>query len=66
MAGDDSQDDGERTRIGGLPPPLPKAPAAPAAPAAAPPARVPGSSTACPADSSVKVAAPSRLASVAG
>lgn len=41
MAGDDSQDDGERTRIGGLPPPLPKAPAAPAAPAAAPPATAP-------------------------
>ena len=41
MAGDDSQDDGERTRIGGLPPPLPKAPAAPAPPAAAPPAAAP-------------------------
>lgn len=38
MAGDDPQDDGERTRIGGLPPPLPKAPQAPAAGAPAAPA----------------------------
>lgn len=47
MAGDDSQDDGERTRIGGLPPSVPKAPQAPAAPAAptAPAAEDPGERT---------------------
>ena len=38
MAGDDSQDDGERTRIGGLPPGVPKPAQAPAAPAPAAPA----------------------------
>ena len=38
MAGDDSQDDGERTRIGGLPPGVPKPSQAPAGPAAGTPA----------------------------
>lgn len=46
MAGDDSQDDGERTRIGGLPPPLPKPPQAPAsAPVATPAAEEPSERT---------------------
>lgn len=72
MAGDDSQDDGERTRIGGLPPPLPKPPQAPAAPEAAPapaaeepaertviaPARPPGVPPAAPSPASGTAASP--------